>query len=212
VLNKLSFKIEDKEKVGIVGRTGAGKSTICLAVPRIVEIFDGMIMIDGVNIGDLDINYVRKNVTVIPQDPSLFKNSVKYNLDPSNQYPEERLLELLNKSGLSAIMEEKCKKKEGGKDTSILELPIEEGGSNLSSGERQLLCIVRAILAKNKIVILDEATANIDLRTEEIIQDLITNEFKDCTVITIAHRLQTIMSSDRVMVLSFGKVKEFEAP
>jgi ATP-binding cassette subfamily C (CFTR/MRP) protein 1 len=203
VLKDLSFKIESGEKIGIVGRTGAGKSTISLCLSRIVEIFGGEIKLDGVNLKNIDIGKVREKITVIPQDASLFTGSLRFNMDPEDRVKDDQdIISLLSKAGLTELL----KHSEG------LKQPITENGGNLSSGEKQLICICRAILRRNKVIVMDEATANIDIITEQKIQELIKNEFKECTVITIAHRLNTIIESDRVLVLSFGQFKEFDSP
>lgn len=157
VLNKLSFKINPGEKVGVVGRTGAGKSTICLAISRIVEIFEGQIFIDGVDIGKIKLHDLRSRITVIPQDPTMFTGTLRFNLDPENNNTEEEILDLMNKAQLQNLIDN---------DPAGINQMVSENGSNLSSGERQLICICRAILRKSKMVILDEATSNIDVVTE----------------------------------------------
>jgi len=201
VLNKLSFKISPGEKIGIVGRTGAGKSSLSVCISRIVELYGGSIEIDGIPINELKLKDLRKAITTIPQDPTLFTGTVRMNLDPAFQSSDERMIELLEKAGLKEIIVR------GG-----LDFEVSEGGQNLSSGEKQLICICRAILRKSKLVILDEATASIDVVAEKKIQELIEVEFKECTMLVIAHRLNTIMHSDRILVLSFGKVLEFDSP
>ena len=211
VLNKLSFKINAGEKVGIVGRTAAGKSTMSLALTRIVEIEAGRINIDGDDIQETTLDNLRDRVTVIPQDPTLFTGTLRFNIDPRSLHSDEKILALLNEAGLDKLLEkessstekkgekeeqgdktgpsDETKKKDDKKAKNALDMEITERGSNLSSGEKSLICICRAILRQNKVIILDEATANIDLQTEIKIQDLITKCFKDCTVLTIAHRL-----------------------
>eukprot|EP00347_Sterkiella_histriomuscorum_P019725 403340529 len=203
ILKDLSFEVKPGEKIGIVGRTGAGKSTICLSLHRIMEISSGYIMIDGVDIKELELHELRKRITVIPQDPTMFTGTLRFNLDPENRTPDDRIIELLKEANLEDMIN---------KDPKGIYQDIAENGSNLSSGEKQLLCICRAILRRSKIVILDEATANIDVVTEQKIQRLIQLEFKESTMITIAHRLNTIIQSDRVLVLSFGQIKEYDTP
>ena len=178
MLKGLSFEIIGGEKIGIVGRTGAGKSTLSLSLTRIVEICNGYILIDGHNIADINIEHLRQKVTIIPQDPTLFTGTLRFNIDPENKVSDEEIKSLLFKAGLEHLS-----------DRDLLSLEISENGDNLSSGEKSLICICRAILRKNRVVILDEATANIDLVTEQKIQTLISEEFKNCTVLTIAHRL-----------------------
>mmetsp|Transcript_10702 Transcript_10702/g.13321 ORF Transcript_10702/g.13321 Transcript_10702/m.13321 type:complete len:239 (-) Transcript_10702:35-751(-) len=212
-----------------------------MAMSRIAELESGRILIDGQDISAHDIMELRSKITVIEQDPTLFTGTLRFNLDPFNQYSAAALEELLIKAGLSDLLNrepeadssdkgnEKSSKKRAeseitsqhiadadergrAKEGRGIYTKIAEGGSNLSAGERQLICICRAILLKNKVVVLDEATANIDIATEEKIQRLIEHEFADSTVITIAHRLNTIIKSDRVLVLAYGKVKEYDAP
>jgi ATP-binding cassette subfamily C (CFTR/MRP) protein 1 len=156
VLKGLSFEIKGGQKVGIVGRTGAGKSTLSLSLTRIVEICKGYILIDGHNIADISLSQLRQCVTIIPQDPTLFTGSLRFNIDPELKASDIEISTLLFKAGLNHLA-----------DRDLLSLEITENGDNLSSGEKSLICICRAILRKNKVVILDEATANIDLVTEE---------------------------------------------
>lgn len=179
----------------------------------------GKIKIDGQSIGDHSLEQLRQKITIIPQDPTLFTGTLRFNVDPENKASDEEILELLEKAGLSHLTKResssstKVDLETGSSETTdLLNLQIQEGGENLSSGEKSLLCICRAILRKNKVVILDEATANIDLTTEQKIQTLIQNEFKDCTVLTIAHRLQTIIESDKILVLDAGQTAEFDSP
>lgn len=244
VLKGCSVKFKAGDKIGIVGRTGAGKSTLSLALTRIVEKEAGKILVDGVDISEINLRQVRENITIIPQEPTMYKGSLKYNLDPSGKTDEAEILAVLKKAGLDEIIlkkkkEEKEKKEkeeaekaekneEEGKEEEKTEEKKEEKSEeettednslmnfevsdNLSSGEKSLVQICRAILRKNKIVILDEATANIDIETELTIQALIHEEFKDCTMLTIAHRLQTIIKSDKVLVMSYGKVAEYDSP
>lgn len=186
-----------------MGRTGAGKSTICLSLSRIVEIAEGIILIDNVDISKVELSYLRGKITVIPQDPTMFTGTLRFNLDPEGLATDDRIFGVLGKAQLNDLL---------ARDERGLMMQITEGGTNLSSGERQLICICRAILRSSQVVILDEATANIDVVTEQKIQRLINDEFKTATMITIAHRLNTIIQSDKVMVLSFGKILEYDSP
>lgn len=160
-------------------------------------------MIDGIDIQKISLHELRKRITVIPQDPTMFDGTLRFNLDPEGRATDDEITSLLEKAQLESVLYS---------NMDGLQQVISENGANLSSGERQLICICRAILRKSKVVVLDEATANIDMVTEQKIQDLITSQFTDSTVLTIAHRINTIIQSDRVLVLSFGRIKEFDSP
>eukprot|EP00164_Ancoracysta_twista_P002103 GFYU01002778.1.p1 GENE.GFYU01002778.1~~GFYU01002778.1.p1 ORF type:complete len:610 (-),score=232.05 GFYU01002778.1:74-1903(-) len=201
VLSKLFVSIKPNEKVGICGRTGAGKSSLMTALFRIVEPASGRLVIDGVDVTKIGLEDLRSKLFIIPQDPLLFSGTVRYNLDPFHEATDERLWEVLNVVQLQNSFGE-----EG------LDSDVKSGGSNFSVGERQLICIARALLKNAKILVLDEATASVDVETDAIIQKGIREHFQDCTVLTIAHRLNTIMDSDRIMVLDKGRVVEFDAP
>ncbi|XP_041363039.1 multidrug resistance-associated protein 1-like isoform X2 [Gigantopelta aegis] len=202
-LKGISCTIQSGEKVGIVGRTGAGKSSLTLALFRIIEATGGRISIDGINIADIGLHDLRSRLTIIPQDPVLFSGSLRMNLDPFDVYSDKDIwlaLELAHlKNYISSLSEG-------------LLYECSEGGENLSVGQRQLLCLARALLRKSKILILDEATAAVDLETDDLIQTTIRAEFKECTVLTIAHRLHTIMDYTKILVLDAGEVREFEDP
>jgi len=201
VLKNVSFQIRDSEKIGVVGRTGSGKSTLFLSLLRIIEPQAGKIYIDDVDITELGLDDLRQKITIIPQDPLLYKGTVRSNMDLLSEYTDNQIWDALEKVCM------KNKFEAGGLDSEI-----KEGGENLSAGEKQLLCIGRTILKKNKIILIDEATSSIDSVTEEAILASIKQNFKDCTVITIAHRLKTIVESDRVLYLSNGEVLEFDTP
>ncbi|KAM8716483.1 hypothetical protein ACLKA7_003372 [Drosophila subpalustris] len=202
VLKSLTFIIQPHEKVGIVGRTGAGKSSLINALFRL-SYNDGSILIDKRDTEELGLHDLRSKISIIPQEPVLFSGTIRYNLDPFEQYPDEKLWQALNEVHL---------KDEVSELPMGLQSNISEGGSNFSVGQRQLVCLARAILRENRILVMDEATANVDPQTDALIQTTIRNKFKDCTVLTIAHRLHTIMDSDKVMVLDAGHVVEFGAP
>ncbi|KAM7426429.1 Multidrug resistance-associated protein 4 [Porites harrisoni] len=189
-------------QVGVVGRTGAGKSSLMAALFRLAEP-EGNIRIDAVPITDISLSDLRSNLSIIPQDPVLFSGSVRKNLDPFNQYGDSELWNALEEVQLKETVSEL---------PDGLETKLTEGGSNFSVGQRQLVCLARAILKHNKILVIDEATANVDLSTDALIQETIRSKFQRCTVLTIAHRLNTIMDSDRVMVLDEGKLVEFDEP
>ncbi|XP_055375696.1 multidrug resistance-associated protein 1 isoform X7 [Condylostylus longicornis] len=203
VLKGITFTVQGGEKVGIVGRTGAGKSSLTLALFRIIESAGGKILIDDVDISTLGLHSLRSRLTIIPQDPVLFSGSLRINLDPFNKNSDDELWKALELAHLKSFVK--------GLSAGLMH-EISEGGENLSIGQRQLVCLARAVLRKTKVLILDEATAAVDLETDDLIQKTIRSEFKDCTVLTIAHRLNTILDSDKVIVLDKGKVVEFASP
>lgn len=196
ILQDLSFVIEPKEKIGIIGRTGAGKSSIISILFRLYEI-SGQIIIDNQDIKMLNLKYLRSNLSIIPQAPVLFTGTLRSNLDPNNEYSDEILWKSLKAVNIRNIIND-------------LNTKIEEGGSNYSIGQKQLLCLARALLKKNKILILDEATANVDANTDALIQKTIAEHFTEFTVITIAHRLDTVMNYDKILVLDKGGLIEFD--
>ncbi|XP_064419000.1 canalicular multispecific organic anion transporter 1 [Latimeria chalumnae] len=203
VLHGISCDIKTREKVGIVGRTGAGKSSLTNCLFRIIESAGGKIMIDRVDIASIGLHDLRQRLTIIPQDPVLFSGPLRMNLDPFDRYTDEEIWRALELSHLKPFVEGLLAK---------LQHEVSEGGENLSVGQRQLLCLARALLRKSKILILDEATAAVDLETDDLIQTTIRAEFSECTVLTIAHRLNTIMDSSRVMVLDAGRIVELASP
>ncbi|XP_061700381.1 multidrug resistance-associated protein 4 isoform X1 [Syngnathoides biaculeatus] len=202
VLHDLKVTFQPKEKVGIVGRTGAGKSSLVSALFRLAEP-QGNIYIDGVLTSELGLHDIRERMSIIPQDPVLFTGSMRKNLDPFNQHSDDELWNALQEVQLKGVVEELPGK---------LETVLAESGSNFSVGQRQLVCLARAVLRKNRILIIDEATANVDPRTDELIQRTIREKFRECTVLTIAHRLNTIIDSDRILVLDAGRIHAFDEP
>uniref|UniRef100_A0A803TWQ7 ATP binding cassette subfamily C member 2 n=1 Tax=Anolis carolinensis TaxID=28377 RepID=A0A803TWQ7_ANOCA len=203
VLDGINCYIKSSEKIGVVGRTGAGKSSLTNCLFRILEAAGGKILIDGLDIATIGLHDLRQKLTIIPQDPVLFSGSLRMNLDPFDQHSDKDVWYALELAHLKTFV---SSLPEG------LSYPVSEAGENLSVGQRQLLCLARALLRKSKILILDEATAAVDMETDHLIQQTIRSEFVDCTVITIAHRLHTIMDSNRVMVLQAGKIVEFDSP
>ncbi|XP_076579274.1 ATP-binding cassette sub-family C member 4-like [Chaetodon auriga] len=202
VLHGMKAMFRAREKIGIVGRTGAGKSSLVSALFRLAEP-QGKIYIDGVLTSEIGLHDLRQKMSIIPQDPVLFTGSMRKNLDPFNQHTDEELWNALQEVQLKAVVEELPAK---------LETVLAESGSNFSVGQRQLVCLARAILRKNRILVIDEATANVDPRTDELIQKTIREKFRDCTVLTIAHRLNTIIDSDRILVLDAGKIHAYDDP
>ncbi|KAF4025940.1 hypothetical protein G4228_017948 [Cervus hanglu yarkandensis] len=202
-LQDITFQTRGEEKIGIVGRTGAGKSTLSNCLFRIVERSGGKIIIDGIDISTIGLHDLRGKLNIIPQDPVLFSGTLQMNLDPLDKYPDHELWEVLELCHLKEFVQSLPQK---------LLHEISEGGENLSVGQRQLVCLARALLRKTKILILDEATASIDFETDNLVQTTIRKEFSDCTILTIAHRLHSIIDSDRVLVLDSGRITEFETP
>ncbi|KAF9542241.1 hypothetical protein EC957_002193 [Mortierella hygrophila] len=230
-LKDVTFTVEPQEKVGIVGRTGAGKSSLTLALFRIIEAADsfwalasdpsrpelpmgdildnfgcaagGSIEIDGVDIASIGLRQLRQHLSIIPQDPTLFAGTVRENLDPFFEFEDSSLWEALERAHLKDYIASLP----GG-----LSFEVSANGDNFSMGQRSLVCLARALLRKSKVLVLDEATAAVDIETDELIQKTIRAEFKDRTILTIAHRIKTIMDSDKVLVLENGRVQEFEEP
>ncbi|CAF4884021.1 unnamed protein product [Pieris macdunnoughi] len=198
VLKNLNIVIESGWKVGIVGRTGAGKSSLISAIFRFAFI-DGNIIIDGIDTSLVARQNLRSKISIIPQEPVLFSATIRYNLDPFDIYSDEELWRALEQVDLKGSIPS-------------LDFKVTEGGANFSVGQRQLMCLARAVLRSNKVLIMDEATANVDPQTDNFIQQTIRKQFASCTVLTIAHRLNTIMDSDRVLVMSSGQVAEFDHP
>ncbi|KAK9867452.1 hypothetical protein WJX84_001002 [Apatococcus fuscideae] len=204
VLKDLTFCIRPKEKVGVAGRTGCGKSTLMMALYRLVEPSGGQIIIDGINTGSIGLQDLRSRLALVPQDPVIFSGSIRDNLDPFGRAGGDGpIWQALEQASVASAVRDL----QGGLDAEVT-----EGGGNLSAGQRQLLCMARALLRKPRILVLDEATSNVDNDTDEIVQATVRRAFKECTVMTIAHRLHTIIDADRILLLDAGQVKEFDSP
>ncbi|KAF6199543.1 hypothetical protein GE061_007569 [Apolygus lucorum] len=202
VLKNLNFTVKPKEKIGIVGRTGAGKSSLISALFRMAEL-EGRIEIDDVDTSVISLHTLRSRISIIPQDPVLFSGTLRKNIDPFNEYSDDKLWTALEEVELKDVVSSL---------PNGLETEISEGGGNLSVGQKQLVCLARAIVRNNKILVLDEATANVDHKTDALIQKTIRNKFSDNTVLTVAHRLITVMDSDKILVISNGNAVEFDHP
>ncbi|EJS42817.1 ybt1p [Saccharomyces arboricola H-6] len=224
VIKNVSFSVDAQSKIGIVGRTGAGKSTIITALFRFLEPETGHIKIDNIDISGVDLQRLRRSITIIPQDPTLFSGTIKTNLDPYDEFSDKRIFEALKRVNL--VSEEQSHQggiREVGNDTSStnsenvnkfldLSSEVSEGGTNLSQGQRQLMCLARSLLRSPKIILLDEATASIDYSSDAKIQETIRKEFQGSTILTIAHRLRSVIDYDKILVMDAGEVKEYDHP
>ncbi|TDL20293.1 multidrug resistance-associated ABC transporter [Rickenella mellea] len=210
VLKNVSFEVRPGEKVGIVGRTGAGKSSLLQALFRMVEITGGEIEIDGVNIRQIGLDVLRRQLALVPQDSTLFLGTLRENLDPQNARTDAEMISALRRAWLLP--------RDGAPPDPVadakfsLDTAVSDEGSNFSAGEKQLLALCRAILKGSRIIVLDEATSSVDFETDSKLQQTIQTEFSDCTLLCIAHRLNTIVYYDRVMVMDSGEVAEFDTP
>jgi ABC-type multidrug transport system fused ATPase/permease subunit len=202
-LNSVNFTIRPEEKVGVVGRTGSGKSSLIIALFRLCEPEEGKIFVDEDDTSRYGLSDLRSHLAIIPQEPVLFKGTVRSNLDPFDRYNDTQLWDAIGLAHLKDTVNELPEK---------LESPVAENGDNFSLGQKQLFCLARAILNKSKVLVLDEATAAMDLETDSLIRHTIRRVFADRTVITIAHRLDTIIDSDRILVMDAGHVLEFDTP
>ena len=202
VLQDISLTVAPTQRVGIVGRSGAGKSSLVSALFRMPDP-TGRVLIDGVDIGTLNLQVARRAMAVITQDPVLFCATLRKNLDLFGRLEDADLWSALEQVQMKALVEGL---------PGELDYEIKESGSNFSVGQRQLLCLARALLQKTKIVIMDEATANVDFRTDQMVQEVVREQFGECTVLAIAHRLNSVISYDKVLVLEHGNAVEFDDP
>ncbi len=209
-LRDINIQINPKEKIGIIGRTGSGKSSLTLSLFRIIEAYSGSIFIDDVNISELPLKKLRRSISIVPQEPFLLEGTLKTNLDPLNLYSDDEINEVLKNVKLYEMLEHDTANNET--KLNGLNTEIKEYGNNLSFGCRQLLCVARAILRKSKVIILDEATSSVDQKTEDIISNAVDNMFKDSTVIIIAHRINTVKKCDRIVVMDEGQIIEVGKP
>ncbi|KAJ0595167.1 putative ABC-type xenobiotic transporter [Helianthus annuus] len=203
VLKGITCTFKEGTRVGIVGRTGSGKTTLITALFRLVEPDSGRILIDGLDICSIGLKDLRMNLSVIPQEPTLFRGSIRTNMDPLGLHSDDEIWKALEKCQLKTTIRSL---------PNLLDSSVSDEGENWSAGQRQLFCLGRVLLRRNKILVLDEATASIDSATDVILQRIIREEFSSCTVITVAHRVPTVIDSDKVMVLSFGKMMEYDEP
>ncbi|CAN6247686.1 unnamed protein product [Urochloa humidicola] len=203
ILKGINISISGGEKIGVVGRTGSGKSTLVQALFRLIEPAEGKIIIDGVDIGTLGLHDLRSRFGIIPQEPVLFEGTIRSNIDPIGQYSDAEIWQALERCQLKDVVASKPEK---------LDAPVADSGENWSVGQRQLFCLGRVILKQTRILFMDEATASVDSQTDALIQKITRQEFSSCTIISIAHRIPTVMDCDRVLVLDAGLVKEFDAP
>ena len=206
-LKDLSLNINFGEKICVVGRTGSGKSTIILGLFRLIEASEGAIYINSMNIKNIPLKILRRHLGIVPQEPKIFSGTLKFNLDPLKNYSDFEINNAIREVGLFKLM------KENGRDIrKKLNMRLRENGGNLSLGEKQLICMARIFLRKNKIVVMDEATANIDNKTDLFIQDAVDKIFKNSTLITIAHKIPDLNKYTKIMVLDNGYLVEFDSP
>ncbi|KAI4388601.1 hypothetical protein MLD38_000915 [Melastoma candidum] len=203
VLRDISCTFLGGTKTGIVGRTGSGKSTLIQTLFRIVDPCEGRITIDGIDIHTIGLHDLRSKLSIIPQEPTMFEGTIRSNIDPLEEYSDGQIWEALDKCQLG----DEVRKKEGKLDS-----PVTENGENWSMGQRQLVCLGRVLLKKSKVLVLDEATASVDMATDNLIQQTIRKHFSECTVITIAHRITSVLDSDMVLLLDNGLVSEYDSP
>jgi len=214
VLHNLNFEINPGEKVGILGRTGSGKSTLALSFFRFVEPTEGRILVDGLDTSKIGLTDLRSRLTIIPQDPTILSGSLRSTLDVFEEYQDAEIYEALRRVHLIPSEDTPAEASDmvNANVFRDLDSSVSEGGDNFSTGEKQLLCMARAILKRSKVLVMDEATASVDYATDELIGKTIRHEFAESTILTIAHRLRTVIDYDRVMILEQGRIIEFDRP
>ena len=205
VLDKLDVRIAARDKIGICGRTGAGKSSLLSVLFRLVEPCGGRVLIDGRDTRTVGLQELRSKLSIIPQEPVIFSGTLRYNLDPFDQYTDAAVWEALRAVHLYDLVNEHAAQLG-------LAMPMAEYGSNLSAGECQLVCVARALLKPVKILLVDEATANVDRQTDNVVQNLLRTRFADRTVLTVAHRMLTILDSTKILAMERGRAVQFGAP
>jgi len=203
ILKGITFKIQPGQKIGVVGRTGAGKSSLIVALYRMAGITNGKVKVDGIDCSKIKLNTLRSRMAIIPQEPVMFGGTLRSNLDPFNEKSDEELMDVLHK----CLLDDVVKANPDG-----LNAQVEQLGSNYSLGTQQLICLARAMLNRSKILLLDEATAALDSETNDKVNQVLRTYFADRTIFTIAHRLDTIIDSDRILVMNEGVVVEFDPP
>ncbi|KAI7535175.1 ABC multidrug transporter-like protein [Hortaea werneckii] len=208
VLKGLTMHVQGGERIGVVGRTGAGKSTIMSTIFRLTELSGGSINIDGINIADIGLHDLRSRLAIIPQDPTLFRGTIRSNLDPFNEHTDLELWHALRQADL--VGAEQSIEDEAGRIH--LDTAVEDEGLNFSLGQRQLLALARALVRNSQIIVCDEATSSVDFETDQKIQKTIVRSFKGRTLLVIAHRLKTIIGYDRILVMDQGNVAELDKP
>uniref|UniRef100_A0AC35TH94 Multidrug resistance-associated protein lethal(2)03659 n=1 Tax=Rhabditophanes sp. KR3021 TaxID=114890 RepID=A0AC35TH94_9BILA len=204
VIKNLSIHIKGGDNIGIVGRTGSGKSSLTLGLFRMIEPAEGKIMIDDVDISEIGLHDLREHITIIPQDPVLFSADLRFNLDPFNNYTDDQVWQALEHSHMKDFVVYKL---ENG-----LQTIVTEAGSNFSVGQRQLLCLTRALLRRSRLIVLDEMSSSVDQQTDQLIQETIRQQFADSTIIAIAHRIDTLINYDKIMVMDQGTIVEYDTP
>lgn len=210
VLKGLSLHVQPGERIGVVGRTGAGKSTIMSTLFRLTELSGGSITIDGVDIGKIGLADLRSRLSIIPQDPTLFRGTVRSNLDPFNHHTDLQLWSALRQADLVGSTQDMSDRSTGVRVH--LDAPVEEEGLNFSLGQRQLMALARALVRDSRIIVCDEATSSVDFETDAKIQATIAEGFKGRTLLCIAHRLKTIVRYDRIVVMDQGRIAECDHP